>query len=148
MAKPDDAEAMFRQGYSCSQAVLAAFADRFDLDRETALSMAAGFGGGIGRLGETCGAVTGAIMVLGLRYGATTTDDRVGKERTYERVREFIARFKAHEGSATCRELLGCDISTDEGFQEARRRQLTTTLCPRFVREAAEILEEMLGPER
>ena len=148
MAIPDDAEAMFRQGCSCSQAVLAAFADQFDLDRATALSMAAGFGGGMGRLGETCGAVTGGIMVLGLRYGGTTAAGRAAKEKTYERVRDFIARFKAVEGSVTCRELLGCDISTDQGYQEARQRQLTTTLCPRFVRQAAEILEEMLGSER
>ena len=144
MNRADTAEALFRQGYSCSQAVLAAFSEELGLDRESALKVAAGFGGGMGRMAETCGAVTGAVMVLGLRHGSTRADDKAAKEKTYERVREFVARFKALYGAVACRELLGCDISTPLGSQQARDQQLTTTLCPQFVRGAAEILEKLL----
>lgn len=144
MNRCDTAEALFRQGYSCSQAVLAAFSEELGLDRESALKVAAGFGGGMGRMAETCGAVTGAVMVLGLRHGSTRADDKPSKEKTYERVREFVARFKALHGSVVCRELLGCDISTPSGSQQARDQQLTTTLCPKFVRGAVEVLEKLL----
>jgi C_GCAxxG_C_C family probable redox protein len=109
---------------------------------ESALRVASGFGGGMGCMGEACGAVTGAIMVLGLRHGAATAD-REAKEQVYQKVSEFIQRFKARNGTMTCRELLGCDISTPEGLQRMRDQGLFTTLCPRFVQDAVEILEEM-----
>ena len=95
-------------------------------------------------MGETCGAISGAVMVLGLKHGGVTAEDREAKEKTYERVRELVARFKARYGTVTCRELLGCDISTPEGLQRAKEQQLTTTRCPEFVRCAAEILEDLL----
>lgn len=143
MSNADEAVALFQQGYSCSQAVLAAHAAELGLDRDTALKVAAGFGGGIGRMAETCGVVTGAIMVLGLRHGSARAEDRTAKEKTYERVREFVARFKARHGSSSCRELLGCDLSTPEGFRRVQDQHLTATLCPKFVQSAAEILEEL-----
>ena len=92
----------FAEGYNCSQAVLSAYAPDLGLADETALKIAAGFGGGMGRMAETCGAVTGALMVLGLKYGATSPE-REAKERVYERVREFAKRFKARNGSLVCR---------------------------------------------
>ncbi len=144
MNRKESAVAAFKQGYSCSQAVLSAYAETLGLDRNTALRVAAGFGGGMGRLAETCGAVTGAIMVLGLRYGSTLADDKPAKEKTYQSVRDFISRFKACHGSVTCRELLGCDISTAEGFRQAMDQRLTTTFCPKLVESAAEILEGLL----
>lgn len=144
MDRIEAAVTAFREGYACSQAVLAAYAETFGLDRPTALRLAAGLGGGMGRLAETCGAVTGAILVLGLRYGNASAADRAARELTYARVREFVARFRARHGSVTCRDLLGCDISTPEGWQQAKDQALTTSLCPRFVQEAAAILEELL----
>ena len=98
----------------------------------------------MGRMAGTCGAITGAFMVLGLKYGATSSEDRQAKELTYEKVREFAARFNVRNGSVECRELLGCDISTPEGLQEFKDKGLLSTLCPKFVRDVAEILEEML----
>ena len=113
------------------------------LTKETALKIASGFGGGMGRMAETCGAVTGAMMVLGLRFGGTTPD-REAKERVYAKVREFAEQFKARNGSLVCRDLLGCDISTPEGYSIAQEKKLVSTTCPKFVRDACEILDEML----
>jgi C_GCAxxG_C_C family probable redox protein len=140
----ETAVSCFKQGLSCSQAILSTFGEQFGLDRETALKVAAGFGGGMGRMAGTCGAVTGAFMVLGLKYGAVSAEDRDAKELTYELVREFAARFKERNGSVECRELLGCDISTPEGLQEFKDKGLLSTLCPNYVLDAAEILAEML----
>lgn len=143
MTRAEAAVQCFAQGASCSQAVLAAFSDELGLPRALAFKVAAGFGGGMGRQAETCGAVTGAIMVLGLRHGATEPADRATKERTYAQVRELIARFRARHGSVICRELLGIDISTEAGWQQAREQQLLATRCPEFVRTGVEILEEL-----
>jgi C_GCAxxG_C_C family probable redox protein len=148
MNRIENAVSRFKQGFSCSQAILSTFGEQFGLDRETALKLAAGFGGGMGRMAGTCGAVTGAIMVLGLKYGAVLPDDRQAKELTYEKVREFAVRFKERNGSVECRDLLGYDISTPEGLQTIKDKELISTLCPKFVQDVAEILEEMLKDVR
>jgi len=136
----------FAQGSNCAQAVLWAYAPHFGLEPEIAMRIAAPFGGGMARLGETCGAVTGALMVIGLQLGNTTGEDQESKERTYELVREFVRRFAARHGSVKCRELLGCDLSTPAGLQRAREQGLSTTLCRGFVRDSAEIVSELLFP--
>jgi C_GCAxxG_C_C family probable redox protein len=140
----ETAVSRFADGFNCSQAVLSTYADDLGLDEETALRIAAGFGGGMGRMGETCGAVTGAMMVLGLKFG-NTSPSREAKDQMYARIREFAERFKTRNGSLACRDLLGCDISTAEGHKAAAERGLFTTVCPKLVRDAAEILEEMLA---
>jgi len=142
MNQIDLALSRFAEGFNCSQAVLSAYAE--GMDDETSLKIASGFGGGMGRMAETCGAVTGAMMVLGLRFGGTAPD-REAKETIYARIREFADRFKARNGSLLCRDLLGCDISTPEGYEAAKENMLVSTTCPKFVREAAEILEEVLA---
>jgi C_GCAxxG_C_C family probable redox protein len=140
MSRAEDAERAFRAGCSCSQAVLQAFSPELGLPRDMALKVAAGFGGGLGRLGQTCGAVTGAIMVLGLRHSGPNPADRSAREHIYAQVRKFVAQFNARHGSTLCRELLGCDISTPEGWQQAHAQGLITTRCPEFIRGAVEIL--------
>jgi C_GCAxxG_C_C family probable redox protein len=145
MSIADQAIACFDEGFSCSQAVFSVFAPQWGLDRITALKVASPFGGGMGRLGETCGAVTGALMAIGLKYGQTIGEDRAAKEKSYEMARQFAERFKArNRGCLTCRELLGADISTPEGLQKVREAQAFTIMCPKFVRDAAEIVEELL----
>src|SRR5512136_1617968 len=145
MSIADKAIACFDEGFSCSQAVFSVFAPQWNLDRITALKVSSPFGGGMGRLGETCGAVTGALMAIGLKYGQTTGEDKAAKEKSYELARQFAERFKArNRGCLTCRELLGADISTPEGMQKLREKQAFTTMCPKFVRDAAEIVEELL----
>jgi C_GCAxxG_C_C family probable redox protein len=138
----DLARSRFSEGFSCSQSVLAAFAPELGLDVDAALRVSAAFGGGMGRLGHTCGAVTGALMVLGLKYGAIVADP-VAKERTYALTREFIARFEAHHGATACADLLGVNIGTPEGQAAAREANLFKTTCPGLVASAAAILAEM-----
>jgi C_GCAxxG_C_C family probable redox protein len=144
MNEVDFAVSLFQKGFSCSQAVLAAYSDRFCLDREVALRIAAGFGGGMGRMAQTCGAISGAFMIIGLKHGGVDPEERAAKEKTYEAMREFANRFIARHGSLICRELLGCDISTPEGFQLAKEKKLYAVVCPGLVKTAAEIVEEMI----
>ncbi len=145
MSIADLAIACFDEGFSCSQAVFSVFAPQLGLDRVTALKVAGPFGRGMGRMGETCGAVTGALMAIGLKYGQTVGEDKAAKEKSYELARQFAERFNArNRGCLTCRELLGADISTPEGLQKLREKQAFTTMCPKFVRDAAEIVEELL----
>ena len=142
--KVEAAVGCFREGFSCSQAILSAYCVEFGLERETALKAAAAFGAGMGRLGEVCGAVTGALIVIGLKYGHTEAKDKEAKERTYDRAHDYGCRFRSLNGSLLCRDLLGCDLGTAEGMATAREKRYFTELCPRFVREAAEILEDVL----
>jgi C_GCAxxG_C_C family probable redox protein len=144
MTRADQAVETFEQGFNCSQAVLAAFAPSLGLDRTAALKLAAGFGGGMGTMGDACGAVTGALMALGLKFGHTAAGDKAGKQRIYALVRQFATQFKARHGSITCRDLLGFDIGTPEGMKQALERDTHHTVCPKFVRDAAEIVEGML----
>ena len=143
MTKPDRAAATFQDGFMCSQAVLSTFSDDLGLPRPTALKLAEAFGGGMG-LAETCGAVTGALMAIGLKHGRQEPADDPAKERTQELTRQFIDEFRARHGTIVCKALLDIDISTPDGLQHARDTGLFTTLCPVFVRDAAEILENLL----
>jgi C_GCAxxG_C_C family probable redox protein len=129
---------------ACSQAILTTFGTQFGLDEDLALRLASGFGGGMGRLANTCGAVTGAFMVLDLKYASSDVSDKESKELTRSRIREFAARFEERNRSVMCRDILGEDISTEEGFIRGVKSGLAKEKCPKFVRDAAEILEEML----
>jgi C_GCAxxG_C_C family probable redox protein len=142
--KAEAAVSCFGEGFNCAQAILATYGVAFGLSRETALKTAAGFGAGMGRRGEVCGAVTGALMVLGLRYGYTEVTDKGAKGRIYDLAQDLTGRFSAAHGTLLCRELLGCDLSTAEGVALARREGYFTGRCPRFVRTAAEILDAFL----
>ncbi len=144
MNRVERALSCFEEGFSCSQAMLSTYGPELGLDRETALRVATAFGGGMGRMGATCGAVTGAFMVIGLKYGRTRVEDEETKEKAYSLVREFADRFESRNGSIVCRELLGYDIGTPEERELAREQGLFATLCPRLVRDAAEIIERIL----
>lgn len=140
----ESAVSRFRDGFSCSQAVFSTYAEAMGMDRETALKVSAGFGGGMGRMAETCGAVTGAMMAIGLKHGTADATDSEAREKTYELVRRFAEEFRAKHGSLDCRDLLGCDISTAEGREQARERNTHDDVCPQLVRDAAEVLERIL----
>lgn len=144
MDEVEHAVSCFKDGFNCSQAVLSAYGERFGLDHEMALKVSGAFGGGMGHLGETCGAVTGAFMLIGLKYGKTRAEDEQRREKAHSLVKEFAREFKSRNGSITCRELLGCDISTSEGMKLAEENELFITRCPKFVRDAAEIIEQIL----
>jgi C_GCAxxG_C_C family probable redox protein len=97
----------------------------------------------MGRLGRTCGAVTGALMVLGLKSGSSRADDKEAKDRTYALVREFVARFEGRHGASGCAELLDVNIASPEGLSAARDAGLFKLVCPGLVASATVILEEM-----
>jgi len=134
MNGPKEALSLFNEAFSCSQAVFASYAPSMGVDRETALRAAGAFGGGMGRMGETCGAVTGAFMLIGLKYGQTKAGDGNAKDRTYQLVREFVERFKARNRSILCRELLGVHIGTPEGSRAFKDRGLKDAVCVKLVR--------------
>jgi len=133
------------QPCNCAQAVLAVFAERFGLPRETALHLAAPFGGGTGRSGAgACGAVTGALLALGLAAGRLGRPAAETNELAYRLAGDFLARFQHAHGAWHCRPLLNLDIGTAEGWAEAKAKGLFHTLCPGFVETAATLVEEIL----
>lgn len=146
MNKTERAVTRFETGFSCSQAVFSPYAEEMGLDKNTALKIAGTFGGGMGRTGQTCGAVTGALMALGLKYGATDAADKETKEQAYVLVQEFSRRFATRNGDdLSCKGLLGCDISTPDGQKMAAELGLYKSICPKLVKDAAEIVEELLA---
>lgn len=135
MKRAEEAVELFDKGYCCSQAVLAVFSEELGLSRENAFKVASGFGGGM-KMARTCGAVTGGIMALGLKNGPD-------KNKMTGFVHEFVKRFEGINGSVICSELMGCDICTPDGMQAAKEKDLFNTLCPKLVKDACLILEEM-----
>ena len=144
MSRADRAVSTFQKGFSCSQSVISVFAGDYGLDKAAALRIAGGFGGGLGRMGEVCGAVTGAIMVIGLKNNEGEAETGETKTLTYEIVRDFIARFRSRNENIRCNDLLGVDISTHEGHEQAAKLGLFKTRCRQYVHDAAEILENTL----
>lgn len=144
--KPHEVEqtlACFKEGWNCTQAVLSTYGPQFGLDRASAVRIAAAFGSGMG-MGETCGAVTGALMVIGLKHAKLNAGSLFSRDKTEDIAREFVARFKARNETTECRELLGCDVSSCDGFKTAKKDKHFKTRCPKFVQDAAEILAELL----
>jgi C_GCAxxG_C_C family probable redox protein len=144
MTRSERAASLFQEGFSCSQAVFTAFAEGMGLARETALRLSQPFGGGIAKSGDWCGAVTGALMVIGLKHGRVRADDTAAKDKTYALVQEFLKRFRARHGAVRCRDLLGCDIGTREGEKTIEDNSLHQKVCAPLVRDAVEILEALL----
>ncbi len=143
MTKSEEAAATFAGGHNCAQAVLSVFAPEAGLDRASAMKVACSFGGGMGRQGETCGAVTGALMAIGMNLASAEVDD-AAKGRTYAAVRQFFAEFRKRHGSVVCHDLLGCNIGTEEGIAQAKATGVFKTRCPGFVTDAVQIVEGLL----
>ena len=142
----EKAVALFKEGFNCSQSVVAAFADQYGFTHEQALRMSASFGGGIGRMRETCGAACGLFMLAGLETGAVEGADRDGKARNYAVVQELAEEFKRRNGALKCADLLG--LSKKEpvvSIPEARTAQYYEKRpCVKMVEEAARIWCEYL----
>ena len=141
----NQAAAVFNQGFNCAQAVLKCCGETQGLPAETALRVAGVFGGGMARTGQTCGAVTGALMAIGLRHAMVTPGDDAARQRATDAGREFLRRFTAQHGSNVCRELLGCDLSTPEGMARMRQEDLHHKVCEGLVRDAADMVQEILA---
>jgi C_GCAxxG_C_C family probable redox protein len=148
MDKPKEAyEVMAAGRANCAQTVLITFCEEFGLTSDLALSLAQGFGGGMGHNGLTCGAVTGAYMVLGLAHKNTSANPRENVNKTYALINEFNRQFESRHKSLNCGELTGYDLSTPEGLAQAREKKVFATVCPGLVRSSVKILESLLKPK-
>ncbi len=147
-SKADSAVQCFSRGFNCAQAVFSAFAADIGFREEDALRVTTSLGAGMGRLQEVCGAVTGAIMVIGSRHGMVHPDQKAEKETAYSLTKEFAARFRQIHGAITCRDLLGCDLTTEEGKKEFREKKLSDQICRECVRDAARLTGEILQHDR
>ncbi len=112
MARIKNVEELFKKGYNCAQSLLAVYGNDFGIDYETALKIASALGGGMGKTGDTCGAVTGALMIIGLKYGALDAEDKKSESITYSISRQFIKKFEARNSTVVCRDLLGFEIGS------------------------------------
>lgn len=140
----DKALDLFKSKFHCSQAVFAAFSEELGLSEEQALKIGSCFGSGM-RKGEVCGACTGALMVLGLKYGHSKVGDIESKLKTDEVTDRFLGEFKLQNGSYLCNDLLNCDIKTEEGINYALNNNLFTEFCPKMVESATKITETILN---
>jgi C_GCAxxG_C_C family probable redox protein len=143
MSKADKAKELFEGGCNCAQAVFCAFRDETNLSEEDAMRLSAGFGGGMGRMREVCGAVSGMIMVLSNKFAATDPNDHEKKKELYALIQKASADFKDENGSIICRELLGLSEKTSDPNPEARTKEYYKKRpCSELVHCAAEIAEK------
>jgi len=141
----EKAAALFKSGCSCSQAVVVAYCDLFDLDGKTAMKVACGLGGGMGRLREVCGAVSGMALLAGLKYGNENPEDTAAKKKTYETVQRMANAFREQNGSIICRQLLGLSSPGDEPTPSERTENYYQKRpCATYVADAAAIVERVL----
>lgn len=139
----EKAVAHYEQNFNCAQSIFAAYAVERGIEEALALRLGTNFGGGA-RKGELCGAVSGALMVLGLLYGHGKRGDAAAKARAYALSEEYMNRFIRENGSVVCRELLGYDLSVPEQMASIREKDLFHVRCPEIIRSAAAILDELL----
>lgn len=132
----------FREGYNCAQSVLLTMFEHWGCKNDLVPKVATGFGGGIGRCGSVCGALTGGVLALSIRYGTNgaSVEERI---RAYEVVQEFYRRFEKQNGSVLCRELIGYDLSDPKQLDEAHKANVSEEKCDAFVRKAVETLVEI-----
>lgn len=139
-SKVDQVVDYFKSGLSCSQAMLLAYGPESGIDKTLALKISTPFSGGMARMSQTCGAVTGALIVLGLKYAT----GKEAKEKLFALENKFADKFKSRNNSLNCKELLGYNLGNPEERKECSEKKLYETRCKKFVKDAAEILEEIL----
>jgi len=137
----------FAAGFNCAESVLLGVTGALGCVGDGVPMVATGFGGGVARRGEICGAVTGAVMAIGLCRGRSRAEDLDARDRTYAAVDGLLSRFSERHGSLTCRELIGCDLSTVEGRNRAAELRTHQDVCPKFVASAAALAVEAITPE-
>ena len=134
----------FRAGLNCAQAVLKSYADELQFDTHLALQISCGFGGGMGRLQETCGAVTGSFMVFGIYNCRKFSDNKERKEQTYAMIQKFSDKFVSIHGTMDCKALLNCDLRTEEGQRYVKENNLHEVICEKCISDAIVITEELI----
>ena len=134
----------FRSGLNCSQAVLTAYSDELNFDNSLALSVSCGFGGGMGRLQETCGAVTGSFMVLGIYNCNKFPENNERKEETYSMIQKFSEKFRSLNGTTDCKSLLKCNLRTEQGQLFAKENNLFETVCEKCIADSIRIIDQLI----
>ena len=142
--KEEKAIQSFKSGLNCAQSVLTAYSAEFGFDNNLAMCISGGFGGGMGRLQETCGAITGSFMVMGIYNGQKYADHIIRKDVTYSMIQQFGDRFKSIHGTMNCRSLLNCDLKTEEGRQYFKNQHLSESVCEKCVCDSIRILDRLL----
>jgi C_GCAxxG_C_C family probable redox protein len=141
-ALSDKAIYFLRNGFNCAQSVAVAFSGNYGLAEEDAARAACGFGGGM-HCGSVCGACTGGIVVIGFKYGSASAGDAAAKQNCYRKTTEFTDAFVAQTGALTCPEMLGCDIRTPQGKEQAARIKVENNVCEKAVLQSALLLEAL-----
>mgnify|MGYP006291053483 CR=1 FL=1 len=144
----ESANDVFGEGYNCAQSMIYAYGKAFFEKESLPLKLASGFGGGIASTGQTCGAVTGSLMVLGLYFGYADANDQSQKEKVKSIAREFMDAFEARQGALRCCDLLGADVNTQEGKDYIREHGVIDKTCPQLIKDASEILEKLIARYR
>jgi len=147
MNRKEKALKYYANGYNCAQSVVVSFSDILKIDEQVALKMSSGFGGGMGRMQETCGAVTGAFMVIGYLRGKYQQEDDEAKELTNQLIQEFSRKFVEANGNINCKALIEFDLNTEEGRKQADEANIFSTKCSDLIKTSVELLEEILQPE-
>ena len=145
MSKSEAAAGYMKQGYNCAQAVVKTYAADVGIGEEEIVKIASVLGGGIGRTGNVCGAVSGAALIIGAKFGSTDNTKLESKDKAYQKSGELLERFAAENKSILCSEILGYDISSKEGLMQARQSGVFAQKCPGFVASAARILESLIS---
>jgi C_GCAxxG_C_C family probable redox protein len=150
MNRVEKAIARHNSGFGCAQSVVSVFSEDFGIDEVTAQKIALGLGGGVCRQGEMCGALTGATIVLGMKYGVSNMDgeaNKIVKEKVYTLGQELIRRYRERTGAIRCNDILGFDMNDPEARKDGHSRGVFNTRCNKCIQDSVEILEEMLGRE-
>jgi len=145
MKKSEKAVEYFRNKFNCSQSVFAVFAPEYGIPENDSLKVACAFGGGMGRQQLTCGAVTGALMAIGLKYGKALNDPEENKQITYAKTKEFFEEFKKIHSSVNCRDLLnGLDMNNPDDHKKIMEKRLFDIKCEKYVADAVTLTEKLL----
>lgn len=134
---------IFRSGFNCAQSVLSAYSEKIGFDEKFATDISSGFGGGMGKLQETCGAVTGAFMVIGIQNSKSIPDVEIRKEQTTAMIQQFSEKFKSIHGSTNCKTLLNSDLKTEEGQAYIKLNKLNESVCEKCIADSIRIIEEL-----
>ena len=142
--KEEKAIRTFKSGLNCAQAILTAYSDELNFDNSLALSVSCGFGGGMGRLQETCGAVTGSFMVLGIYNCNKFPENKERKEETYSMIQKFSEKFRSLNGTTDCKSLLKCNLRTEQGQLFAKENNLFETVCEKCIADSIRIIDQLI----
>jgi C_GCAxxG_C_C family probable redox protein len=147
MNKPEIASEYMKKGYNCAQAIIKAYANDVGMKEDDAVRMVSSLGGGVGRNGQICGAVSGAALIIGMKFGSTDPANFTAKEKAYNKTNELLEKFGAENKSVLCKELIPYDMKNPEELKKAREAGVFVKQCPLYVSSAGRILESILSSE-